>query len=189
LLRQDETLQQYGISTAVIDDFSPYQLGTEGWYEGVHFELIGRIRRVWSAGVWNEWYVRFDDGRTGWLAEAQGQLSLLFEVDDSAERERVGKEVWRRRSVGIMMGTEYRIKQKRLFIVDRKEARPLAYEGELPALAQPARFLDLVSADGDAATIELLAETEVALLYLGRFVRFSEMKFSNLRELEGWQPK
>ena len=57
-------------------DLSPLQLGTRGTWNGVAFELIGRLRVEWSGGSWTEWCALFADGRTGWIGEAQG-LSLI----------------------------------------------------------------------------------------------------------------
>ncbi|MGN6990250.1 DUF4178 domain-containing protein, partial [Neisseria sp. P0009.S004] len=31
--------------------------------------LIGRLQVHYDVGAWNEWYVLFDDGQTGWLSE------------------------------------------------------------------------------------------------------------------------
>ena len=63
---------------ALVEDRSPLQLGAEGSYRGVHFALIGRIQIKYSQGLWNEWYLLFDDMRTGWLSEAGGQYVLTF---------------------------------------------------------------------------------------------------------------
>ena len=44
--------------------------------------LVGmaQIRHA-QGGIWQEWYARFDSGRWGWLAEAQGRFYLTFKVD------------------------------------------------------------------------------------------------------------
>ena len=33
-----------------------------------------------AGGMWDEWYAAFDDGRWGWIAEAQGRFYLTFET-------------------------------------------------------------------------------------------------------------
>ncbi len=79
LLRTDTSLQSVGRVAAVPDDFSPLQLGVSGQFDGHPFNVVGRIRKVWEQGSWNEWCVMFDAQRFGWLAEAQGDLVMTFE--------------------------------------------------------------------------------------------------------------
>ena len=79
LLRQDMELEKYGSVAEVQWDQPPLQIGTRGKYGFNPFEVIGRYRMAWAEGYWNEWYILFDDGRDGWLAEAQGFYAVLFE--------------------------------------------------------------------------------------------------------------
>ena len=71
LVRKDLKLEDLGKMAQLKDDPTPLQLGTSGKRKG-EFTLIGRVRVEWERGFWNEWYLRFDDGREGWLADAQG---------------------------------------------------------------------------------------------------------------------
>ena len=70
LVLQDGTLKDTGRDSALLQDFSPIQIGTTGTYNGQGFAVVGRLQAKYDAGVWNEWYVRFDDGENGWLSEA-----------------------------------------------------------------------------------------------------------------------
>lgn len=70
LIIKDQTLQDTGRDSALLEDFSPLQIGTTGQLNSLGFALIGRLQIRHQAGIWNEWYVRFDDGTNGWLAEA-----------------------------------------------------------------------------------------------------------------------
>ncbi len=42
----------------------------------MHFGLIGRIQLKYEQGLWNEWHLLFDDGKSGWLSEAGGEYVL-----------------------------------------------------------------------------------------------------------------
>ena len=70
LVRHDDSLTDTGRDSALLEDFSPLQIGTTGSFNQRHFALIGRLQARYDVGVWNEWYAQFDDGSTGWLAEA-----------------------------------------------------------------------------------------------------------------------
>ncbi len=80
LVRQDSSLHDTGRDSALLQDFSPLQIGTTGKYANRGFTLIGRLQAQYDAGVWNEWYALFDDGSHGWLSEAGDLYVLLFAV-------------------------------------------------------------------------------------------------------------
>ena len=45
------------------------RLEREAFFDDRKFTLIGRLQVHYDVGTWNEWYVLFDDGQTGWLSE------------------------------------------------------------------------------------------------------------------------
>jgi uncharacterized protein DUF4178 len=78
--RGDRKLEDLGKVAALVETGSPLDLGLRGVYQGVTFELTGRAQLGHQAGgMWDEWYAAFQDGRWGWLAEAQGRFYLTFE--------------------------------------------------------------------------------------------------------------
>lgn len=77
LLRHDQTLQDTGRDSALLEDFSPLQVGTTGKLGTLPFTLIGRLQAQYTEGVWNEWHALFADGSTGWLSEA-GDLYVFL---------------------------------------------------------------------------------------------------------------
>ena len=76
LVRQDDGIVDSGRDSALLEDFSPLQIGTVGTFLTQRFTLVGRLQVQYDDGVWNEWYALFDDGRTGWLSEA-GDLYVM----------------------------------------------------------------------------------------------------------------
>ena len=77
VLENGGALNDTGRDSALIEDASPLQIGTQGHFGKLDFVLIGRLQARYDAGVWNEWYVRFADGSHGWLSEA-GDLYVLL---------------------------------------------------------------------------------------------------------------
>ena len=80
LVREGETLTDSGEDSALLEDFSPLQIGTSGVFNKQPFTLVGRLQARYDAGVWNEWYLLFADGSDGWLAEAGDQYVLTRPV-------------------------------------------------------------------------------------------------------------
>ncbi len=79
LLRKGEVLENIGKMAALQDDPTLLQIESEGSYKGVHFGVIGRVQMRYEDGLWNEWYILFDDMRYGWLGEASGEFYVTFE--------------------------------------------------------------------------------------------------------------
>ena len=77
LVLQDGSLKDTGRDSALLQDFSPLQIGTQGRFGGEGFTIIGRLQARYDAGVWNEWYLRFDGGSHGWLSEAGDIHTIL----------------------------------------------------------------------------------------------------------------
>ena len=78
--RGDRKLEDLGKVADLVETGSPLDVGLRGIYQGVSFELTGRAQLGHEAGgIWDEWYGAFQDGRWGWLAEAQGRFYLTFQ--------------------------------------------------------------------------------------------------------------
>lgn len=83
--RTDREPELHGIVAALVDTGSLLRTGATGSYRGVGFRITGRTQmRHQAGGVWDEWYAAFDDGRWGWLAEAQGRFYITFKVAATA---------------------------------------------------------------------------------------------------------
>src|SRR5947208_11033446 len=78
LVRRDLDVENIGKMAELQRDGSPLQLHAEGRYRQVHFAVVGRIQLRYEQGLWNEWYLLFDDMRGGWLGEAQGIYAISF---------------------------------------------------------------------------------------------------------------
>jgi Zn finger protein HypA/HybF involved in hydrogenase expression len=81
LARGDRNLEDLGKVADLTDTDSPLDLGLKGTYQNVGFELTGRAQvKHQAGGMWDEWYAAFDDGRWGWIAEAQGKFYVTFQT-------------------------------------------------------------------------------------------------------------
>jgi hypothetical protein len=185
LVRKDVSLESLGRVAQVPEDFSPLQLHTTGTFEKRHFTLIGRIRKAWDEGSWNEWCALFDDQTLGWLAEAQGDLVMTFEAPLRAFGSTPSTESLRRALAGDLVP----LNGKRFTVSDVKQVTCTGAEGELGAglpFGAAMSSIDLTGPGLEFATIEITAANALHL-FMGRYVEFTEVQFTGLRALGGWQ--
>lgn len=177
LVRTDIDVEKIGVQAQLMEDVGVLQMGTGGRYKGVHFTLCGRVRMQWAQGLWNEWFAWCDDGRTGWLAEAQGFYSFYLQLE--------GEKVPTREE--IKRGSQITLKDVTYKVDDIKEATVLGSEGELPFRAPAGRVslsCDLNGPNGATATIEYSdKETRV---FVGEYLEFDDLKLTHLKSLDGW---
>ncbi len=177
VVRHDMHLEKLGKVAELLDDMSPFQVGTTGGYRGKQFTLVGRIKVVYSAGTWSEWYALYDDGSEGWLAEAQGAYMMTFATDDPDLQLPAMHAPMEQAKI---KGDEY-------LIEDVKVVTYAASEGELPFSFTPketAKSIDLRAANGAFASVTI--KENGRQLYLGEYMPFESFNFQNLRTLDGW---
>ena len=66
--------------SAVMQDFSPLQIGTTGFYQQRKFTIRGRLQIDYGSGFWNEWFCVFDDNSIGWLSESNDGFVFVEEA-------------------------------------------------------------------------------------------------------------
>ncbi|HMW18195.1 MAG TPA: DUF4178 domain-containing protein [Accumulibacter sp.] len=175
LLRSGEDLQNLGRMADLLDDLTPLQIGSEGVFRGRHFAIIGRIQLQYDAGIWNEWYLLFDDGRSAWLSEAAGEYIVSGQVN-VAEPPPAFDSLRPEMPVTL---------DGRVFeVTDLKTARCIAGQGELPfkvAAGYDVNTADLRSAD---RFVTLDYSETPPLVFVGHAVAFADLRLSNLRAAE-----
>ncbi|SPE51072.1 conserved hypothetical protein [Verrucomicrobia bacterium] len=179
VVRHDVNVEAIGQMAQLPPDLSPLQLGTQGEIDGQGFTLIGRVRLAYEEGSWNEWCALFADERYGWVAEAQGFFMVSFEI--------APPEGFPQGADGMPLGTKWNIEEQSYDVTDSKETVVLGSEGELPFAAPPNRkatSIDLTGAGGKFASVEF--SEAGCRLFVGRYARFDDLKFSNLRPVPGW---
>ncbi len=172
--RGDRKLEDLGKVADLVETGSPLELGLHGVYRGVPFELTGRAQLGHEAGgVWDEWYAAFQDGRWGWLAEAQGRFYLTFQgtVPQQALIEpfdtlELGEPV-RALPLGVP-----------LVVAEKGTARQLGAKGEIPYKVTPGEqydYADLSGPRGEFATLDY--SEQPPLVFIGRELRLAELGF------------
>ena len=205
VVRRDVDVESIGTMAALPDDMSPLQIGTEGDYQQHQFTLIGRRKMGWRDGGWNEWLFITDDGRNGWLAEAQGSYGISFELDyplypvaGEAHSGRITRfekmdpihRVAKRKvlsDASLEVGSYVTLDEQSYRVMDVKHATCIGNEGEMPFMIPQGRktlTFDLLGRYGEFASIEILDSK--LRFYVGHYVEWDDLHCRNLRPLEGW---
>lgn len=130
------------MSKRLYEESTILTLGAKGAFDGEKFELVGRTcLRGESGALWNEWAMRFDKGKTRWLAEARGDF-VVYDEDESI----FGS------SEALVVDVPINF-----IVVERGEATRVATWGDVPDVPKRHRFADLVGPGGWPVTIDWTA--------------------------------
>ncbi|MCC9004069.1 MAG: DUF4178 domain-containing protein, partial [Candidatus Competibacter sp.] len=182
LIRHDLELENIGTMAELLPDPSPIQLGTEGTYRKTRFTVVGRIQLRYGQGIWNEWYLLFDNQRGGWLGETLGNYAVTFLIQPPEPLPLFST---------LHAGANVTLKGRAFQVTNIESARCIAGEGELPIRVGPgydASVVDLQAAGNTFATLDY--SENPPLVFVGEQVRFDDLKLSRLRTIApvGWEP-
>lgn len=177
VVKDADSVRDLGKMSEVLEDYSPIQLNAEGIHAGRRFTVVGRIQLRYASGIWNEWYVLFDDGGAGWLGDASGQYMLTLELPIDGMRFPAFAD--------IRPGKAYPVANGHFTASDRREADCIGGQGELPFRVGPgwkARVADL-RREREFVTLDY-SDGDTPLLYKGFAVTLPDLKFQLLRDDE-----
>lgn len=146
--------------------------GAVGTFEGVPFRLAGRLQLGWAQGAWDEWYVAFDDGRWGWIAEAGGRYYISFHsVQRNLPPFQSMRPGFEARLPGVV---------GRLVVTDVRHARYTGASGELPEEfpldGSSVRLVDLSGEKGAFATFDFGRTNDTQpTVFVGREVTLHDL--------------
>jgi len=164
-------LEAHGKIGAIVDTDSPLQLNADGRIGRDRYRLVGHLQKDHGAGPWDEWYVEFDDGRTGWLSESEGAFHLM--VADGAE-------------LGLALddmppGHRFSLRGHRLVVEERGHSRVVAAAGQLPNDVDPTAegyYVDATGPKGVFVSLDYGTATADPEVYVGRKLKLEELGIS-----------
>jgi hypothetical protein len=179
VVRTDVDLQKVGTVADLPANSSPLQIGSEGVFGNKAFTVAGRIIYEYEQGNWNEWHIVFNDGASGWLADAQLEYDVSFLVEQHPPLPASNQ---------VSVGQRMAFGNSEFEVTTITRAHYRGVEGELPFQywdKTEVPFVDLRTADARFGTIDYSDETP--LLFIGEVVDFDALKLKNLRSFEGWK--
>lgn len=185
VLRSADEVKDIGKIGKVLEDYSPIQIGTSGLFAGRAFTVIGRIQLRYDAGLWNEWYVSFDDGKYGWLGDTSGQYMFTLPLPDGGASNAPQFEY-------LSPEMRYEHGGRAYVVTDKRSAQCVGGQGELPFVVgngYVAKVVDCRSADR-FLTIDysdVNAAKPEPQLYVGEAVELKNLQAQLLRSDEDIQ--
>ncbi|PIE42283.1 MAG: hypothetical protein CSA47_01455 [Gammaproteobacteria bacterium] len=177
VVRQGDKVKAQGKQSLTIEDYSPLQIGSSGSFDNHTFVIIGRVQLEYSEGIWNEWYLHFDNGRDGWLSEALGQYTLTLDKGEHGELPRYD-DLSIKQSVSFD-GHDYTVTDKRM-------ATAIAGEGELPFVMETGWQTWGIDARYKRRFITLdygeHGKDRAPIVYQGRSVTLSQLAMQMLKD-------
>ncbi|MBM7118858.1 DUF4178 domain-containing protein [Archangium primigenium] len=161
-------LEAHGKVGAVVDTDSPLRLGVEGRVGREAYRVVGHLQKDHGAGPWDEWYVEFDDGRTGWLSEAEGAFYLLYAEGLEPEL----------KLQDFAPGRRFSLRGHRLAVEERGHGRVVAAEGQLPHDVDPSadsHYVDASGPGGVFVTLDFGAWAKEPEVFIGRKLKLTEL--------------
>lgn len=168
--RGDKKLEDLGKVADVTDSDSPLDLWIKGRWDGVPYDLTGRVQYAHPAGgFWDEWYAHFANDKWGWIAEAQGRFYITFQEPSQAalpgyEALKLGQPV--------IVGS----KKQQLIVSEKNRAKAIGARGEIPYRLEPNADHPYADLSGPGAAFGTLDYSEEPpLVFVGREVTLDDL--------------
>lgn len=166
VLRGDANLERVGKLTELVDTQSPLKLMLSGRYSGDAFTIVGRIQKSHGTGTWDEWCLGFEDGRTGWLSEAEGEWNLMFPLDGVVLPD----------SSQLRPLASFSLRDRTFVVEEVGSAQTVAAEGQLPDFNRQHVYADATGAKGAFCSLDF-ADGDSGTAFIGSRVSIAQLGF------------
>lgn len=174
VVKDADSVKDQGKMSDVLADYSPIQIGTSGAFGGQGFTVIGRIQSRYSAGLWNEWYILYEDGQSSWLSDSSGLYTLTTERKSEQPLPAFAE---------LVPARSYNINGKAYTAAEIRTAECIGGQGELPfqvGQGWQARVADFRS--GTSFLTLDYADSDQPTIYTGQAVTLDALKCQLLRD-------
>jgi hypothetical protein len=186
VVRTGVDVKLVGKVSALTDTGSPILLDSKGRLDAIPFHVSGRLQVQYARGTWNEWFLEFADGTTGWLADAQGSFAIVRPRDAATVADDLPP--FREITVGQLIPLD----GVPAVVTDVRAASYKGAEGVLPFEAEPGILfhgVDLRGPKGEFHTLDYgTTPGGTPTPYIGASVTLKEIELHPLRRFEGWRP-
>jgi ribosomal protein S27E len=158
-------LEDLGRVADLVDTDSPLSIGLFGKHSGIGFQIKGRVQKKNSTGLWDEWFLEFEDARNAWLAESEGEWKILFPLEGMSPA----------KAAEMKPLSTFDLRGKTFVAEEVNQAETVSAEGELPAFNRTHHYVDATGPKGVFATLD--SADGVTEAYVGNILSLSELGF------------
>ncbi len=164
---KDEAVLAMGEMAILAETDSPLYLNATGKLRGKRFTIMGHIQYRYSEGLWEEWFLRCDDGSELWINEDEMEYSLEEEVQSPGVIPPVEQ---------IEPGQAITIAGKNVSVDEIDQAELVAAEGSLPFQLGLDRTFPYFDASGEDAVFTVEYVEDGIEVYAGTWLDAEEIK-------------
>lgn len=172
VVRTELSVEAIGKMAELVPTAPFMAVGDTGSIAGEGFRVGGRLQLDHGRGPWDEWYIEYDGGDWGWLAQGQGDFFTTRPL--AAESLPAFDELEPGTRISLAAAGDLG-----LTVEERGGSAQLSAEGELPFRIEPkasGRYVDLTGSGGVFATIDYGDGSEPPQLFVGRRVSREELQ-------------
>jgi Domain of unknown function (DUF4178) len=156
--------------TAKLAQFpSRFSIGASGAVRSRPFHVLGHIRYKNEDGFWDEWFLQFADQQVGWIAEDEGDLTLVYKSKLTAPFPPYDQ---------VRVGSFVPFGKDRLFLSEKGNAQVLGAEGEITLNAPPGKAIQYIVGNAGSKAIRLILDDNGIVLYSGEPLEFNDVSIS-----------
>ncbi len=146
LILKDGALDPTGRKAKLAQYPSRFAVGRKGTIKGSPFRVLGRVRYDYGDGFWDEWFLVFDDGRTAYLQEDEGEYTLFV-------KKRLTSAVppWEE----LHAGSRFRAGEYEVFVNEKGSATISGGEGQIGWRFLPGDTLKYIDGIGGGKVISI----------------------------------
>ena len=176
VLKEADDVKNIGTMAVALEDYSPIQIGTAGSFGGRNFSVVGRIQLRYEHGMWNEWFLLFDDGAASWLSDASGLYTVTIERETTGSLPSFDD---------VTPGAIYQLGGQSFTASDKRIGECIGGQGELPFRVGDGWRIRVADFRSGAAFATLdYTDGETPVVYNGSAVTLPELKCQLLRDDE-----
>jgi len=166
--RKGLDFESHGKIGSIVPTDSPLQLGAEGRYGRMPYTVVGHLQKDHGEGPWDEWYVEFSDGRTGWISESEGAFHFMFDMG-LEEGVALGE---------LHPGERLHLRRRAWIIEERGHGRVVAAAGQLPSDVDPtqdAYYVDATGPKGAFLTLDFGTRGHDPEVFIGEALKLEQL--------------
>jgi len=164
----DTGLDPTGKVAKLVEADSRLGVGKEGTIKGRPFRTLGRVRYNYEGGYWDEWFVRFSDGKAGWLEEDdEGEYVLTHKTRLTTPLPPFDE---------IRIASTIPISKEKVFITEKGVGSFAGAEGQVSVEAIPGRPMHFVDGNASGRAVRIIMTDKSIHLSMGDALEFDDIQ-------------